>query len=111
MGTAIQLFLSDTDWLVYERSDLQPSYYDAFDTVHIAHKRLQEERFINKDLIPQVIYSKDNLNPSYPSIIRSYKGGRKAQSDYMSQDGTIYLSREAFAEKIGFDLSANQNRK
>lgn len=111
MGTAIQLFLTDTDWLGYEKSELQSYYHDAFDTVHIARKRLQDERFINKDLIPQVIYSKDNLNPSYPPIIRSYKGVRKAQSDYMSQDGTIYLTREAFAKKIGFELSTTQNRK
>lgn len=111
MGTAIQLFLTDVDWLAYEKSDLQPYNHDAFDTIHIARKRLLDESFINKELIPQVTYSKDDLNQSYPSIIRSYVGSRQAQSDYMSEDGSIYLTPTAFAKNIGIDYSAILNRK
>lgn len=110
MGTAIQLFLIGNDsWFGYNKEDIETYHHDSFDTVEIARERLKNEDFINKELIPLVKYSKDEIRPNYPPIIKTYEGVRGADSDFISQDGTIFLSEMAFAKKIGVDYSMIQN--
>lgn len=112
IGTAIQLFMIGMDsWFGLKREDVRPYYPDAFDATEIARERLTNEDFFNRELIPLVTYSQDEIRPAYPPIIKTYQGRRNANSDFMSQDGTIYLSERAFAEKIGVDYSIIQKSR
>jgi hypothetical protein len=109
IGTAIQLFMIGLDsWDGYKKEDVQSYYHDAFDTFEIARERLKNEDFTNKELIPSVTYSQDDVRRTQLPIIKTYTGLRPANSDFMSQDGTIYLSERAFAMKIGVDYSTIQ---
>ena len=106
VGTAIQLFMIGKDsWDGYKKEDVQTYYHDAFDTYEIARERLINGDFTNRELIPTVKYTQDEIRPTYPLLIKTYKGLRVSHSNFMSQDGTIYLSERAFAEKIGVDYS------
>jgi len=112
MGTAIQLFMIGMDsWDGLKRDDIEPFYYDAFDTAEIARERLMNEDFINREFVPLVKFSQDEIRPGYPPVLGTYKGLRLAKSDFMSQDGTIYLSKRAFAEKIGVNYSIIQKSR
>lgn len=112
MGTAIQLFMIGKDsWDGFKREDVELYYLDAFDTFETAHERLKDEDFTNRELIPSVRYSQDEIRPTYPPILRTYKGLRAADSDFISQDQTIYLSEVAFAEKIDLDYSTIEKTK
>lgn len=109
MGTAIQLYMIGMDsWFGYKKEDVEPYYHDAFNTFEIARERLKNEDFINRELIPSVSYSQDEIRPCYLPSIQAYVGLRPANSDFMSQDGTIYLSERAFAKEIGVDYSIIQ---
>ena len=110
IGTAIQLFMIGKDsWDGYKRKDIEAYYHNDFDTYEIARNRLMNEDFINRELIPNIRYSSEQIRPTDPSIIKTYKGLRAENSDFKSQDGTIYLSERAFAKKIGVDFSILQN--
>jgi len=95
-------------WHGYKREDVQSYYHDAFDAFEIARERLRNDNFKSRELFPSVTYSQDEAQRTQLSIIKTYKGLRIANSDFISQGGKIYLSEHAFAEKIGVDYSIIQ---